>query len=145
MQTFLPYSDFSLSAKSLDNLRLGKQRVECLQLVNTLLGYSDGHRHHPALKMWSNHTHALIRYGIVICLEWIGRGKNDTVADKLLLKSTLSYDAIFSPDLPLPSWLGNEALHSSHRSNLLRKDEAYYRKHGWSEPTTLAYIWPGPG
>ncbi len=36
MQTFLPYADFQQSAKCLDNKRLGKQRVECLQILNTL-------------------------------------------------------------------------------------------------------------
>ena len=34
MQTFLPYADFAQSAKVLDMKRLGKQRVEVLQLLN---------------------------------------------------------------------------------------------------------------
>ena len=38
MQTFLPYADFPGSAKVLDRKRLGKQRVECCQILNTLLG-----------------------------------------------------------------------------------------------------------
>ena len=37
MQTFLPYPDFERSAKVLDNKRLGKQRVEVLQILNVLL------------------------------------------------------------------------------------------------------------
>ena len=36
MQTFLPYPSFYFSAKSLDNKRLGKQRVEVLQILKTL-------------------------------------------------------------------------------------------------------------
>lgn len=36
MQTFLPYPDFEQSAKCLDNRRLGKQRVEVLQLLIAL-------------------------------------------------------------------------------------------------------------
>ena len=36
MQTFLPYPDFAKSAACLDNRRLGKQRVECLQILKTL-------------------------------------------------------------------------------------------------------------
>ena len=35
MQTFLPYPDFHESAKVLDMKRLGKQRVEVLQLLNS--------------------------------------------------------------------------------------------------------------
>ena len=36
MQTFLPFPDFVASARSLDRLRLGKQRVETLQILNAL-------------------------------------------------------------------------------------------------------------
>lgn len=36
MQTFLPYPNFVESAKCLDDKRLGKQRVECLQILNVL-------------------------------------------------------------------------------------------------------------
>ena len=36
MQTFLPYSNFYKSAKVLDQKRLGKQRVEVLQLLNSI-------------------------------------------------------------------------------------------------------------
>ena len=36
MQTFLPFADFSKSAACLDDKRLGKQRVECLQILKAL-------------------------------------------------------------------------------------------------------------
>ena len=36
MQTFLPYADLRDSVVCLDNKRLGKQRVECLQILNVL-------------------------------------------------------------------------------------------------------------
>lgn len=36
MNTFLPYPDIKKSAKSLDQKRLGKQRLETLQLLNSL-------------------------------------------------------------------------------------------------------------
>ena len=36
MQTFLPYADFERSAKSLDYKRLGKQRVEAMQLIKAI-------------------------------------------------------------------------------------------------------------
>lgn len=36
MQTFMPYSDFEKVAQCLDNKRLGKQRVEALQIYNVL-------------------------------------------------------------------------------------------------------------
>ena len=37
MQVFLPYPDFKKSLESLDNKRLGKQRVEAKQILNVLL------------------------------------------------------------------------------------------------------------
>jgi hypothetical protein len=36
MQTFLPYKDFDLSAKALDNKRLNKQILEGYQILNVL-------------------------------------------------------------------------------------------------------------
>jgi hypothetical protein len=42
MQTFLPYPDFRKSAEVLDRQRLGKQRVEGLQLINSLAGITNG-------------------------------------------------------------------------------------------------------
>ena len=38
MQTFLPYPDFKKSASCLDYKRLGKQRVEGLQILNAIQG-----------------------------------------------------------------------------------------------------------
>jgi len=36
MQTFLPYASFAKSAACLDNRRLGKQRVEAMQILKIL-------------------------------------------------------------------------------------------------------------
>ena len=75
MQTFLPYPDFTASAQSLDSKRLGKQRVEAIQIMRTLLGISTrGWRNHPAVLMWEGHEAALWRYTDAICTEWVERG-----------------------------------------------------------------------
>src|SRR4051812_49870546 len=52
MQTFLPYAGFTASAEVLDPKRLGKQRVETLQVLRGLTLPTYGWRHHPAVKMW---------------------------------------------------------------------------------------------
>ena len=65
MQTFLPYSDFEKTARCLDNKRLGKQRVETLQILN------DSWPNHPATKMWRNYKGCLAEYGLIICEEWL--------------------------------------------------------------------------
>jgi hypothetical protein len=49
VQTFLPYADFRRSAEVLDPKRLGKQRVECLQVLRGLTVPTYGWRHHPAV------------------------------------------------------------------------------------------------
>lgn len=39
MQTFLPYSNFAKSVQSLDRQRLGKQRVETMQIMQAIYGF----------------------------------------------------------------------------------------------------------
>lgn len=135
MQTFLPYADFSKSAKVLDRQRLGKQRVEVLQLLKALHGEGrGGWKNHPAAKMWSNNIGSLVEYGQAICSEWISRGYKDTCYQKISVYQTA--------DRTPPSWLGNQDFHASHRSNLLRKSPDWYSQWGWTEKSDLPYIWP---
>lgn len=134
MQTFLPYGDFIESARCLDRSRLGKQRVECLQLLNALTGKTKGWVNHPAARMWRGHEASLALYGIAVCDEWIARGYKDTCRDKIAEFLNVGSDAN-------PEWLGNDELHSSHRSSLLRKDADYYNQHGWSD-NLPDYVWP---
>jgi hypothetical protein len=135
MQTFLPLPDFAATAAVLDDVRLGKQRVEAYQIVRTLDGITKGWRNHPAVRMWRGYEPALVEYGVAICAEWVARGRADTVHEKLLVHAR--------PEAAvLPPWFGDEPLHASHRSNLLRKDPQWYGRFGWAEPPDLPYVWP---
>lgn len=135
MQTFLPYADFKKSAKVLDNKRLGKQRVETLQLLKALTLPKYGWQNHPACKMWRGHAPALAEYGAAICAEWKRRGFQDTCEEKIKMicqKKPARY----------PAWIGKSSFHKSHQSNLLRKHPAHYRIF-WPKLTDkLPYIWP---
>lgn len=132
VNTFLPYPDFAETAKALDYRRLGKQRVEAWQILSALIGTSQGWSNHPATKMWRGHEKALCDYGIAICLEWISRGYRDTMLVRFVeVRATL-------PDTGLPEWLGDDAFHQSHQSNLLRKDSTYYH---FDVADDLPYIW----
>lgn len=131
MQTFLPYADFTRSAQALDNKRLGKQRVEAQQILNTLERKEGGWIHHPAVRMWWGYEQALILYRNAMIAEWVRRGFRNTM-------NVVSLEGA----VPLPFWLGNEEFHASHRSNLLRKDSEFYGKFGWKETPTLKYVWP---
>jgi hypothetical protein len=141
MQTFLPYPSFAESAAVLDRARLGKQRVETLQLLraNTVPDY--GWRHHPAARMWSGFLPALTAYGLAMTDRWIESGHADTVRDQLLAFAP-DVDGAPQDELELPPWLGDAALHLSHRSNLVRKDPEFYRPLFGDIPDDLPYVWP---
>lgn len=138
MQTFLPYPDFAESARVLDRQRLGKQRIECYQIIRTLTGETSGWNNHPAIKMWKGYCPLLRYYMGYILVEWHQRGY--VTSCKLIREAYPPY--LFSYIGRLPQWLGTEAFHASHRSNLLRKNPDHYQQFGWKEPDNLPYVWP---
>ena len=79
MQTFLPFASFSRSAAVLDRARLGKQRVEALQVLRAITLPQYGWRNHPAARMWRGYLPALTKYALVTADEWIAQGHADTV------------------------------------------------------------------
>lgn len=139
MNTFLPYKSYERSAQVLDNRRLGKQRVEGLQIVKAHLDPKYGWQHHPAVNMWRGHTYSLIDYTLVVCRQWVDRGYKDTVAAQLLAVLAERPDALENDEPPV--WIGDERVHASHRSNLLRKDPVWYGQWGWKERDDLPYVW----
>ena len=136
MQTFLTYPSFEESAKVLDWRRLGKQRVEGMQIINAISGVprKDGRPYkgwfnHPCSIMWNPYLQALTQYTNVIIQEWVNRGYNNNME---------MYEV---KNMELPYWIGDERVHSSHRANLLRKDYEYYSKFGWTENSEDPYVW----
>ncbi|GAB3071064.1 MSMEG_6728 family protein [Micromonospora schwarzwaldensis] len=149
MQTFLPYPDFLASARTLDQKRLGKQRVEAIQVLRGLTRPDYGWRNHPAVKMWAGYEEALTRYGLDMCAVWCEPGRADTCAATLAtdLAAACGVTTIRTQDAlatagDLPPWLGRDDLHRSHRSSLLRKDPAHYAPLFPDIPTDLEYVWP---
>ena len=148
MQTFLPYPDFAESAKVLDHRRLGKQRVEAIQVVRALTREKYGWRHHPVVSMWRGYEEALGCYGLTITDAWTELGFADTCAATIRtdlaaagVREIRSQVALAATG-DLPPWLGDEALHRSHRSALVRKDPAFYRPLFPDVPDDLEYVWP---
>lgn len=135
MQTFLPYEDYQKSFACLDNKRLGNQ---VYREGKTLL---DGKwANHPISKMWAGYRWELACYCHAGALEMARR--------KLWAKETCDRWRLYFLDkmesLPWtgkPPWLGDEELHASHRSNLLRKDKNHYGQFGWTESDNLPYKW----
>src|ERR687889_256541 len=80
MQTFVPYADFEASARALDPKRLGKQRVEVIQIVRALTVPGYAWSQPPAVLMWKGYEEALGRYGLTACDVWTERGFGDSCA-----------------------------------------------------------------
>lgn len=140
MQTFLPYNNFAASARVLDRQRLGKQRVECLQILRALLGESKGWVNHPAVKMWKGYEYSLWSYATAVCQEWRARGYNDTCLQKI--DELCTKHNVDSLSQIAPPWLGSESFHSSHRAALLAKNFKWYSQFGWKETPEINYVWP---
>ena len=148
MQTFVPYADFERSARILDPKRLGKQRVETIQIVRALTWPGYGWANHPAVLMWKGYEEALGRYGFTCCRVWTELGFGDTC--ELTIATDLRdfgiplvrTQAELAAAGLLPPWLGSEAVHSSHRSALVRKDPEFYRPLFPDVPDDLPYHWP---
>lgn len=130
MQTFLPFTDFTMSIATLDYRRLGKQRVEALQIINSLSDPNYGYRHHPVKLLWANHVDALKYYCNLCIQEWELRGYNNSMEYYTL------------PELiELPIFAME--LYTSHQSNLLRKDYAHYSQY-FNVASDLPYVWSEP-
>jgi hypothetical protein len=148
VQTFIPYADFGRTARALDDKRLGKQRVEALQIVRALTVTGYGWASHPATLMWKGYEEALGRYGLTCCEVWIERGFADSCADTISADlavagvSTIRTQAELAVANALPTWLRDEAVLISHRSALVRKDPKFYRSRFPGVPPDLPYVWP---
>lgn len=140
MQTFMPYPSFRESADCLDLKRLNKQRIEAFQILQILKGLApkkDGKvswAKHPAVKMWAGYENALALYGIAICNRWREIGYKDSLLEK--------FESLIGLPIVFPKWFGDDRLHMSHRSNLLRKNKEFYGKFNWSEKNDIPYFWP---
>lgn len=142
VQTFLPFPDFRTSAAILDRQRLGKQRVENLQIMSALMT-GRGWVSHPATLMWRRYEWALKLYHEAIISEWVDeRGYSDTTAEKL--DDVYYHNLRWTEERVMPYWLGDERFHRSHQSNLVRKDPWYYLRYFPKVSTSLEYVWPVP-
>jgi hypothetical protein len=148
MQTFLPHPDFAASAAVLDDRRLGKQRVEALQVLRAVTRATYGWKRHPAVRMWAGFPEAVAAYGLAVCAEWVGRGRADTCA--ATISTDLAEHGLPAPRTQaelaaralLPEWVGDDRVHRSHRSALVRKDPEFYGPLFPDADPESGYFWP---
>ncbi len=154
MQTFLPHRSFGASASALDSKRLGKQRVETMQIMMALVdngGLRGGWTKHPASRMWHGHLGWLMAYQDAFCREWTEiRGFRDSCWRKTL--ANLSRDEQGLRDwkniregkaelVDRPWFLDSPALRQSHRDNLVRKAPETYLPLFGPLRSDLSYPW----
>jgi hypothetical protein len=132
MQTFLPDPSFALTAKYLDNRRLGKQRVEAWQIFWVLSGHVSSWKSHPVMRMWQGYENALLLYYNTMLEEWARRGYRNIILQPRDIAGAVV----------MPPWLGNKDFHLSHQSNLVRKLPSHYGSLFPGVPNNLPYIWP---
>jgi hypothetical protein len=149
MQTFLPLPNYRDSVRTLDRQRLGKQRVETYQIMITLLtnrtiegNERKGWPHHPAVRMWRGYEASLLDYQEETVAEWVGRGYQDTCWPKTLALFEEHRGPIDCADFEPPPWFGEDSIHISHQSSLVRKMPEHYRKYFPDVPDDIEYVWP---
>ena len=149
MQTFLPYADFERSARALDLKRLGKQRVEVIQIVRALTVPGYAWKSHPAVLMWQGYEEALGRYGLVMCDVWVERGFDDTCAGTIVddlaaygITQIRTEEALRKAGAVPPWDVEGDPVLESHRSALVRKDPELYGPLFPEADPAIPYVWP---
>lgn len=151
MQTFVTRFSDGITASDLDTPRLGKQRLETLQILKVLTGETEAWKNHPAVDMWRGYEMALCNYGSAMCLEWFNRGHKDAMAEEFALRQRAlvrgqDYSdedgAPLSGEFVEPPWRRDTDVLISHRSNLIRKMPDYYGPMYPDQRMGLPYLWP---
>lgn len=157
MQTFLPNLSYLESAKSLDSRRLNKQKVECLQIYNAViglrldpitdevLGQATGWINHPAVRMWKKYPGCLMLYSWHIAKECERRNINDHRGLLYFFERRMNRHPFI-----IPNWWTDPDIRQriayTHQCNLIRKDAEYYKplfpNVSIGEAFKTDYYWP---
>ena len=139
VNTFLVHPDYAISAKVLDRARLGKQRVECAQIIDAITALKEnraekrGWTNHPATRSWVDNLDSLKLYFNAVVSEWIARGG----ANNYELYTDID------PNTPKPYWADCAPVHYSHMAQLTQKDPRYYSEENLKDkvpPEMLEYF-----
>ncbi len=150
VQTFLPFPRFDASAAVLDDARLGKQRVETLQVLRALVLEDYGWAHHPAVRDVARPGAGAgrVRPGL---RPTSGCGAATPTARPPRSPSSprevvgLDQDELEARRPDAVRGCTTRGSTRSHRAALLRKDPARYAAalDDGVDPET-PYLWPGP-
>jgi len=134
MQVFVPYANPYKTAKCLDNKRLNKQILECLQILSSVTKIDIGWkmpkyvRKHPITLLWENDVPYLIKYTKAMCHEFFMRKGKIHKCD-LLLDDCFNNLCNFPKRInPLSVWYCKY-----HQEILLHKNFEHYNQI-WGKP-----------
>lgn len=144
---FIIKPDLYETARLLDKRRLGKQRVEAKQIIDSLEEYDltgqiskKGWSNHPATKSWIGFTNHLKVYFNIIVREWINRGCQNNMPlydiDESLYNivpcdfdgTKATYDSNLFNEYSFPFWISFPPFYLSHQASLCRKDPKHYKE-----------------
>ena len=154
MQTFLPSSNISYTAKSLDSKRLNKQILEGYQILKVLSGESPSGawRNHPAVLMWKGYETGLWSYIQHMITEAKARGiktiNNENNLNDLKEKCSGKWGKT-----PPMFWLNDNKvmrITTTHKANLFKKDPIFYSQYQYAASSPYNkpccdkcnYYWP---
>jgi hypothetical protein len=160
VNTFITSNSLEECAKNLDYRRLGKQRVECLEIINSIENPTKGWKNHPVSIMWKDHVDALKLYCNYMINEWIVRKFSNNMVYYFFGEEIFDVNCIFFDiktkkyekvpknskyTIFFPKWFKWKEFQLSHQASLLRKDYNFYIKKFELNEDFLnsGYIWPG--
>lgn len=118
LRTWLPFPDFRLSVQCLADVELKAVRLSAMRLLRCI---ESGRT--PAcpsdISLWDGYGEALSLYGFLACTEARVRGypcKLRPFFARRLPKG----------DFDLPQWVGDPAVHTAHKVELLRRRPQHY-------------------
>lgn len=130
MQVFVPYANPTKTAKCLDNRRLNKQILECIQILSANTGIDVGWEipkyvyNHPNTILWKNPIFYIISYTFNLLNEYIERQDKIHKCNSIMDKIWSKYDYEDSELKHLtPEFC------KKHQQILLEKDYNYYIKY----------------
>ena len=161
---FIPFPNIYMSVKCLDRERLGKQRVECKQIIDLLEEYDRTHilpekgwSSHPAFLSWIGFTNHLKVYFDICVKEWTDRGYVNNMQTYNIDQSkynivecsfdgkTATYNNSKFNEFSFPYWVSFPPFYKSHQAALLRKNPKYYIEYFGNELGEFinnGYLWP---
>ena len=163
VNTFIIVPDIVKTAQLLDTKRLGKQRIEALEIINCLEEFDKTGKitskwgNHPVVKCWMGFTNHLKVYYNIILREWINRGYNNNMEFYQIENENLYHivpcnfhnnSIVFCGTYnyySFPFWVAFYPFYMSHQASLCRKYPKYYSSLLREELNyflEIGYFWP---